>query len=204
MQIERTQFAECNRVYLSGNYFFFSFVKNPDDSVWRFYLYLPNATVGNTLTVDFISPNGQLLLSSLQVLSGCAIIVRGQPRGGPPPERQINLSNIRAGAMARRAAQGQPEPKDTPDEVSGSVPLCSFVCLFVYVCVCVCLAKAEQGPAKKALQHKTVTFQFGWVNAVVRRTWLCCPHFHRASSCTTIYIWISIQSMPDYINDDVA
>ncbi|KAF7664239.1 hypothetical protein LDENG_00183980 [Lucifuga dentata] len=50
------------------------------------------------------------------VLSGCAIIVRGQPRGGPPPERQINLSNIRAGAMARRAAQGQPETKDTPDE----------------------------------------------------------------------------------------
>uniref|UniRef100_A0AAQ4S1P2 Staphylococcal nuclease domain-containing protein 1 n=1 Tax=Gasterosteus aculeatus aculeatus TaxID=481459 RepID=A0AAQ4S1P2_GASAC len=50
------------------------------------------------------------------VLSGCAIIVRGQPRGGPPPERQINLSNIRAGAMARRAAQGQPDSKDTPDE----------------------------------------------------------------------------------------
>uniref|UniRef100_A0A8D3EEM6 Staphylococcal nuclease domain-containing protein n=1 Tax=Scophthalmus maximus TaxID=52904 RepID=A0A8D3EEM6_SCOMX len=52
----------------------------------------------------------------LRVLSGCAIIVRGQPRGGPPPERQINLSNIRAGAMARRAAQGQPDTKDTPDE----------------------------------------------------------------------------------------
>uniref|UniRef100_A0A8C5FCE5 Staphylococcal nuclease domain-containing protein 1 n=1 Tax=Gadus morhua TaxID=8049 RepID=A0A8C5FCE5_GADMO len=51
-----------------------------------------------------------------QVLSGCAIIVRGQPRGGPPPERQINLSNIRAGAMARRAAQSQPDAKDTPDE----------------------------------------------------------------------------------------
>uniref|UniRef100_A0A7N8WKR6 Staphylococcal nuclease domain-containing protein 1 n=1 Tax=Mastacembelus armatus TaxID=205130 RepID=A0A7N8WKR6_9TELE len=50
------------------------------------------------------------------VLSGCAIIVRGQPRGGPPPERQINLSNIRAGALARRAAQGQPDTKDTPDE----------------------------------------------------------------------------------------
>ncbi|XP_014191613.1 staphylococcal nuclease domain-containing protein 1 [Haplochromis burtoni] len=50
------------------------------------------------------------------VLSGCAIIVRGQPRGGPPPERQINLSNIRAGALARRAAQGQPDSKDTPDE----------------------------------------------------------------------------------------
>ncbi|MBN3272474.1 SND1 protein, partial [Polyodon spathula] len=51
-----------------------------------------------------------------QVLSGCAIIVRGQPRGGPPPERQINLSNIRAGALARRAAQNQPDAKDTPDE----------------------------------------------------------------------------------------
>uniref|UniRef100_A0A674A7W8 Staphylococcal nuclease domain-containing protein n=1 Tax=Salmo trutta TaxID=8032 RepID=A0A674A7W8_SALTR len=50
------------------------------------------------------------------VLSGCAIIVRGQPRGGPPPERQINLSNIRTGALARRAPQSQPDQKDTPDE----------------------------------------------------------------------------------------
>lgn len=83
------------------------------------------------------------MLSSLQVLSGCAIIVRGQPRGGPPPERQINLSNIRAGSMARRAAQAQPDTKDTPDEVSGSIPLCLFVCSYL----CVCLAKAEQGPA---------------------------------------------------------
>ncbi|KAK3517979.1 hypothetical protein QTP70_029100 [Hemibagrus guttatus] len=50
------------------------------------------------------------------VLSGCAIIVRGQPRGGPPPERQINLSNVRAGALARRATQSQPDTKDIPDE----------------------------------------------------------------------------------------
>uniref|UniRef100_A0A8C5QMV6 Staphylococcal nuclease domain-containing protein n=1 Tax=Leptobrachium leishanense TaxID=445787 RepID=A0A8C5QMV6_9ANUR len=50
------------------------------------------------------------------VLSGCAIIVRGQPRGGPPPERQINLSNIRAGNLARRAAISQQDSKDTPDE----------------------------------------------------------------------------------------
>lgn len=57
---------------------------------------------------------------SLQVLSGCAIIVRGQPRGGPPPERQINLSNIRTGTLARRAAQSQPEAKDTQDEVNVS------------------------------------------------------------------------------------
>ncbi|NXH06256.1 SND1 protein, partial [Loxia leucoptera] len=51
-----------------------------------------------------------------QVLSGCAIIVRGQPRGGPPPERQINLSNIRAGNLARRANASQPDSRDTPDE----------------------------------------------------------------------------------------
>uniref|UniRef100_A0A8B9MDI9 TNase-like domain-containing protein n=1 Tax=Accipiter nisus TaxID=211598 RepID=A0A8B9MDI9_9AVES len=57
--------------------------------------------------------------SPLPVLSGCAIIVRGQPRGGPPPERQINLSNIRAGNLARRAAAGQPDAKDTPDEPWG-------------------------------------------------------------------------------------
>ncbi|XP_062929037.1 staphylococcal nuclease domain-containing protein 1 [Mobula hypostoma] len=50
------------------------------------------------------------------VLSGGAIIVRGQPRGGPPPERQINLSNIRPGALARRVAPNQPESKETPDE----------------------------------------------------------------------------------------
>ncbi|XP_053320970.1 staphylococcal nuclease domain-containing protein 1 [Spea bombifrons] len=50
------------------------------------------------------------------VLSGCAIIVRGQPRGGPPPERQIHLSNIRVGALARRAAVSQQDSKDTPDE----------------------------------------------------------------------------------------
>lgn len=58
------------------------------------------------------------------MLSGCAIIVRGQPRGGPPPERQINLSNIRAGNLARRAAAGQPDAKDTPDEVGASCERC--------------------------------------------------------------------------------
>lgn len=81
---------------------------------------------------DFIFSCWWSLLLSLQVLSGCAIIVRGQPRGGPPPERQINLSNIRAGAMARRAAQAQPDTKDTPDEVSSFIPLCLFVLLCVW------------------------------------------------------------------------
>nr|XP_032804965.1 staphylococcal nuclease domain-containing protein 1 [Petromyzon marinus] len=51
-----------------------------------------------------------------QVLSGGAIIVRGQPRGGPPPERQINLSNVRAPALARRAALSLPDARDIPDE----------------------------------------------------------------------------------------
>ena len=94
----------------------------------------------NTINVACILSDWQSLLSSFQVLSGCAIIVRGQPRGGPPPERQINLSNIRAGAMARRAAQGQPDTKDTPDEVGPIV--------FAFVYICVCLAKAGQGPVK--------------------------------------------------------
>lgn len=80
---------------------------------------------------DCMFSNWQSFLSSLQVLSGCAIIVRGQPRGGPPPERQINLSNIRAGAMARRAAQGQPDTKDTPDEVSPIVIVLVYnLCVF--------------------------------------------------------------------------
>ena len=38
-----------------------------------------------------------------QVLSGDAVIVRGQPKGGPPPERQINFSNVVAPRTARRA-----------------------------------------------------------------------------------------------------
>lgn len=87
-------------------------------------------TVASVPTADLIFSCWWSLLLSPQVLSGCAIIVRGQPRGGPPPERQINLSNIRAGAMARRAAQAQPDTKDTPDEVSSFIPLCLF--LFVW------------------------------------------------------------------------
>uniref|UniRef100_A0A3P8X784 Staphylococcal nuclease domain-containing protein n=1 Tax=Esox lucius TaxID=8010 RepID=A0A3P8X784_ESOLU len=78
----------------------------------------PRGLVTTTTTVSVIRYR-QILIrrtSTLTVLSGCAIIVRGQPRGGPPPERQINLSNIRTGALARRAPQSQPDQKDTPDE----------------------------------------------------------------------------------------
>ncbi|XP_066992984.1 staphylococcal nuclease domain-containing protein 1 [Anabrus simplex] len=49
-----------------------------------------------------------------QVLSGDSVIIRGQPRGGPPPERQINLSNITAPKLARRAIAGGEETKDEP------------------------------------------------------------------------------------------
>lgn len=38
----------------------------------------------------------------LQVLSGDSVIIRGQPKGGPPPEKQINFSNILAPRLARR------------------------------------------------------------------------------------------------------
>nr|XP_002128402.1 staphylococcal nuclease domain-containing protein 1 [Ciona intestinalis] len=50
------------------------------------------------------------------VLSGDAIIVRGQPKGGPPPEKQINLSNIVAPRMGRRANMNVPDSVDTNDE----------------------------------------------------------------------------------------
>ncbi len=52
-----------------------------------------------------------------QVLSGDAIIVRGQPKGGPPPERTVCLSNIQAPRLARRAnpnVEGSLETKDEP------------------------------------------------------------------------------------------
>lgn len=40
------------------------------------------------------------------------MIIRGQPKGGPPPERQLALSNIVAPRLARRAAGESPETKD--------------------------------------------------------------------------------------------
>ncbi|ODN01371.1 nuclease domain-containing protein 1, partial [Orchesella cincta] len=52
-----------------------------------------------------------------QALSGDSIIIRGQPKGGPPPERQLNFSNITAPRLARRpggpggkADEGKDEP----------------------------------------------------------------------------------------------
>ncbi|XP_076336232.1 staphylococcal nuclease domain-containing protein 1-like [Tachypleus tridentatus] len=51
-----------------------------------------------------------------QVLSGDAIIIRGQPRGGPPPEKQINLSYINAPKLARRGNPNVETSQETKDE----------------------------------------------------------------------------------------
>nr|QBI71277.1 ebna2 binding protein P100 [Isotomurus palustris] len=50
-----------------------------------------------------------------QVLSGDSIIIRGQPKGGPPPERQLNFSNVSAPRLARRPA-GNVKIEDAKDE----------------------------------------------------------------------------------------
>ncbi|XP_031552715.1 staphylococcal nuclease domain-containing protein 1-like [Actinia tenebrosa] len=51
-----------------------------------------------------------------QILSGDSVIIRGQPRGGPPPERQLCLSNITAPKLARRANPNIEGSQDTRDE----------------------------------------------------------------------------------------
>ena len=56
-----------------------------------------------------------------QILSGDTIIVRGVPKGGPPPERTIGLSGVTAPKLARRPAAPNSEladNKDFRDEVS--------------------------------------------------------------------------------------
>lgn len=50
-----------------------------------------------------------------QVLSGDTVIVRGPPRGGPPPERTIGLSNVTAPRLARRPGIAD-DSKDSKDE----------------------------------------------------------------------------------------
>ena len=57
------------------------------------------------------------LCCPLQVLSGDAIVVRGQPKGGPPPERTIGLSNVIAPRLARRANPNIEGAAETKDEV---------------------------------------------------------------------------------------
>lgn len=56
-------------------------------------------------------------LRFFQVLSGDAVVVRGQPKGGPPPERTVCLSNIVAPKLARRSNPNAPNSVETKDEV---------------------------------------------------------------------------------------
>jgi len=49
-----------------------------------------------------------------QVLSGDSVIIRGQPKGGPPPEKTLFLSNIVAPKLGRRAVNSAEETKDEP------------------------------------------------------------------------------------------
>ena len=44
------------------------------------------------------------------------MIVRGPPKGGPPPERTIGLSNVTAPRLARRPGIAD-ESKESKDEV---------------------------------------------------------------------------------------
>ncbi|XP_071943600.1 staphylococcal nuclease domain-containing protein 1-like [Antedon mediterranea] len=50
------------------------------------------------------------------VLSGDAVIIRGQPKGGPPPEKQLCLSNVTAPKLARRANPNIKDSQETKDE----------------------------------------------------------------------------------------
>ncbi|PNF41236.1 hypothetical protein B7P43_G01504 [Cryptotermes secundus] len=49
-----------------------------------------------------------------QVLSGDSVIIRGQPKGGPPPEKTLSLSNIIAPKLGRRAVNNAEGTKDEP------------------------------------------------------------------------------------------
>lgn len=49
-----------------------------------------------------------------QIFSGDSVVIRGQPKGGPPPEKILALSNIVAPRLARRAIGEQPETFDEP------------------------------------------------------------------------------------------
>ncbi len=48
------------------------------------------------------------------------MVVRGQPKGGPPPEQQIALSNVVAPKVGRRANPNVEASLETRDEVDCS------------------------------------------------------------------------------------
>lgn len=56
-----------------------------------------------------------------QVLSGDCVVIRGQPKGGPPPERTLALTNITAPKLGRRANPNMEGSTETKDEVSSEI-----------------------------------------------------------------------------------
>lgn len=58
-------------------------------------------------------------------MSGDTVIVRGPPKGGPPPERTIGLSSVTAPRLARRPIVGN-ESIDSKDEVYFNICECSI------------------------------------------------------------------------------
>lgn len=50
---------------------------------------------------------------AFQVLSGDSLIVRGQPKGGPPPEHQINLAFVIAPKVGRKIGDGPVVPDES-------------------------------------------------------------------------------------------
>lgn len=65
----------------------------------------------------------------LKVLSGDTVVIRGQPKGGPPPERTLSLSYITAPKLGRRGGSGDASSEgassDVKDEASFRI---FFVC----------------------------------------------------------------------------
>lgn len=49
-----------------------------------------------------------------KVLSGDCVIIRGYPKGGPPPEKQITFSNVFAPKLGRRPVGANEESRDEP------------------------------------------------------------------------------------------
>ncbi len=55
------------------------------------------------------------------------MVIRGQPKGGPPPEKTVCLSNVTAPRLARRPQPGmESSPVDAVDQVSELVAMVIF------------------------------------------------------------------------------
>ena len=59
------------------------------------------------------------------------MVIRGQPCGGPPPERTLCFSNITAPKLARRANPNVEGSAETKDEVRISKKACTCIILIL-------------------------------------------------------------------------